>query len=445
MEYVCSLRLFCRLNLLILSWVILLSCATNAQMPPVPFEYPYSHSRDRHTEPTPTPTPKPVDPTPTPTPTPKPVDPTPTATPTPKPVDPTPTPSAGPTPISMTTTLTLTSADNGQTFNNYRISTTSGPCIEADDVSDVTIENSDIGPCGDGSNQGSGIYFDGGSGNKVYDSYIHTQTPNTGFEVQDGILASGSTDLTVQGNVICFNVGNVVLDNASSGANIYGNYLCNPTGPNNDWHNVIASSSSNNVTVNSNYMYACVLSGPGLPCPSSPTYLASEGVEDHVDFYDSSGGIAENNFIVGGHLSEAAGITGDLGSSNIQIINNTTISTGPVGVEFAGSSTTMSGNYAYLQLGPYDGNDDVACGMEPWGGSTCQGTFSNNYCDDTANNHNGVYIASGCSVQESGNVTGEAADSVLNTKVTSPFAIPPFPKNCVANSPYTTNTSMPGC
>ena len=284
MEYVCSLRLFCRLNLLILSWVILLSCATNAQMPPVPFEYPYSHSRDRHTEPTPTPTPKPVDPTPTPTPTPKPVDPTPTATPTPKPVDPTPTPSAGPTPISMTTTLTLTSADNGQTFNNYRISTTSGPCIEADDVSDVTIENSDIGPCGDGSNQGSGIYFDGGSGNKVYDSYIHTQTPNTGFEVQDGILASGSTDLTVQGNVICFNVGNVVLDNASSGANIYGNYLCNPTGPNNDWHNVIASSSSNNVTVNSNYMYACVLSGPGLPCPSSPTYLASEGVEDMFDF-----------------------------------------------------------------------------------------------------------------------------------------------------------------
>ena len=79
------------------------------------------------------------------------------------------------------------------------------------------------------------------------------------------------------------------------------------------------------------------------------------------------------------------------------------------------------------------------------GGSTCQGTFSNNYCDYTANNHNGVYIASGCSVQESGNVTGEAADSVLNTKVTSPFAIPPFPKNCVANSPYTTNTSMPGC
>ena len=36
------------------------------------------------------------------------------------------TPTPSPTPTVLTSTLTLTSANNGQTFNNYRISTTGG-------------------------------------------------------------------------------------------------------------------------------------------------------------------------------------------------------------------------------------------------------------------------------------------------------------------------------
>ena len=87
MENVCSLRLFCRVNLLIVSWTILLSCATSAQMPPVPFVYPYFALETQEHRPTPTPTPKPIYPSPTPTPRTKPLllDAKPTATPTPKP------------------------------------------------------------------------------------------------------------------------------------------------------------------------------------------------------------------------------------------------------------------------------------------------------------------------------------------------------------------------
>jgi hypothetical protein len=228
--------------------------------------------------PSPSPTPAPIpsptaSPTPSPTPSPS-ASPAPTATPTPTAA---PTTSPTPTPTTLTSTLNLTSANNRQTFSNYRISTTSGPCVQGNRVSNATIENSNIGPCGtNGNGQSRGIYFSGGSGNKVDDSYIHPETLSTSLETHCGILASGSTSLTAQGNVIAYGEANVCLDNSSTGASIYGNALINPRGNTDAFHQVGVADGSNNATISTNYMYACTLSGSGLggiTCPSSPTYL----------------------------------------------------------------------------------------------------------------------------------------------------------------------------
>src|SRR6202035_5819720 len=98
-----------------------------------------------------------------------------------------------PTQTVLTSTLTLTSANNGQTFNNYRISTTSGDCVDMNGASNVTFENSDIGPCA-----GRGIYINGGSGNNVYDSYIHVETTaGACCDGHDGVFVHGSNSDTI--------------------------------------------------------------------------------------------------------------------------------------------------------------------------------------------------------------------------------------------------------
>jgi hypothetical protein len=80
-------------------------------------------------------------------------------------------------PAGAQTTLSLTSANNGQTFDDYRITTTSGPCVLMKGASNVTISNANIGPCGQNNSDSdsNGIEINGGSGNNVFDGYIHVE------------------------------------------------------------------------------------------------------------------------------------------------------------------------------------------------------------------------------------------------------------------------------
>lgn len=111
-------------------------------------------------------------------------------------------PSAMPSPTTLTTTLALTSANNGQTFNHYRISTTRGPCVTITDATGITISNSNIGPCGgtagtSNTTDSTGVKLTGAShNNAVYDSYIHTETscaPGCAHSSHYGILDTSTS------------------------------------------------------------------------------------------------------------------------------------------------------------------------------------------------------------------------------------------------------------
>ena len=137
----------------------------------------------------------------------------------------------------------LTSANDGQTFENYRISTTSGPCVKLTGVSNVTFSNSDIGPCGEDNsdNDSTGIEMIGGAGNSIYDSYIHVEnraktnsfSPTRSHSNIQGAgngSTGGPTNITIQGNVICYGAANVRAFDNSSGWTVNGNYLRNLRG-----------------------------------------------------------------------------------------------------------------------------------------------------------------------------------------------------------------------
>ena len=383
--------------------------------------------------------------------------------PTPTPVStPSPTPTPAPKATTLTSTLVLTSANNGQTFNNYRISTTSGPCISATGASNVTISNSNIGPCGtDNSTAASqGIVFNGGSGNQVYDSYIHVEnkTASTaGVETHAGILASGSPYLTAQGNVIAYTGTGITSDGSNGSASDHmsaiGNYVLqsfgNITGSSGaTFASGIQAVQADYPTITNNYIYNCVTSGPGVSCVGGP-YLYDEAVADDINVFKTSDGTITNNYIVGGHMGSGDAFTADAGGNNNNISGNIAIgSQGGIQIN-SGINNVMDSNKV-IQTQSITGNDIPFAVLNDYPGAYACGpsTVTNNIGDNTARGNTGFYNAGDCgTVTLSGNIFGTAADSFLlpvATKLPPPL-IPPRPKTCVAKSPFSTQTSMPLC
>ena len=146
----------------------------------------------------------------------------------------TPTPSATPTPTALTSTLTFTSTSNGRTFNNYQISTTSGPCVVIDGVTNLTLQDFQIGPCGTNNStaDSNGIEINASSDINIYDSYIHVQNLSSRWaDDHDGILISGSLNINGQGNVLAFNETSVEVTNGASSNVTFNGTSANPTGP----------------------------------------------------------------------------------------------------------------------------------------------------------------------------------------------------------------------
>lgn len=394
-------------------------------------------------------------------------------------------PSAASTPITMTTTLTLTSANNGQTFDHYRISTTNGPCVKMVNVSNVIISNSEIGPCGQNNsdNDSTGIEIIGGSGDKIYDSYIHVEnrartnsfSPTRSHSNIQGSGSGGSggpTDITVQGNVICYGAANVRALDGATGWIVNGNFLCNPRGYDGSGNNFQAANSWN-MLVENNFMYNCRLGSADShqpTCPANRRYLLNENVEDNVNFYYDSespaaAGTITGNYIVGGHSGSGSGTQADQGADGETVTNNTVLEVGNVGIAHAsGANYTSVGNRIWSNnaspsanlVGEFDAR--MASGF-PFGPCTVKNNVSNTHGGAADNNGYWPGDTSPCqgisgSVY-SGNTFGAGADSILGldaamtaadvmAKIPPPL-IPPIPKNCVVKSPYSTQTSLPSC
>lgn len=395
----------------------------------------------------------------------------------------------------LTTTLTITSANNGQTFKNYRISTTSGDCVDMNGATGVTLESSNIGPCGVPDNprvSSRGIYINGGSNNKIYDNYIHVQgasstTVNGGCcDSHDGILENnGATGDVIQGNVIAYSETNIV--SFGSNLTIIGNFLLNPQGafPRGEQMQLGFGSGGGPYTVNNNFLLSTPdgTIGPAIGTDSSAAILmgqdnTSNRPSDNMSFYEAQGVTAENNFITGGLDATTAGSGGcqdptgcgviadgskSLGANNVTIENNILLNTGGCGINIAtGTNQVVENNkvisqnsnggaqtafvvwneYSPTACGPVTLNRNIgtlvrsnAYASGYWKGTGCDPVT----CDGTNTN------IDSCNTFDYGSGRSAYKSMIINSAVNKPPLIPPLPKNCVANSPYSTQTSMPPC
>jgi hypothetical protein len=381
-------------------------------------------------------------------------------------------------PKVLTTTLKLSSADDGQTFAQYRISTKSGDCVDINGASKVTFVSSNIGPCA-----GRGIYINGGSGNRIYDSYIHVEGPSRRCcDTRDGILVRGSSSTTIQGNVVAYSESNIEI--FGNDTVIVGNFLLNPQGvyPRGQQ---IQTGAGVNVRIADNFLVSTrdAILGPAIGTSSNAPILMSQGLasnppEDSISIYTTQYADIEGNFVTGGldatvprsggaQSPSGCGILGAdgdrvLGANHVTIKNNVVLNTGQCGIGIAtGADLTVIGNKV-LNLNPNTGGNTAiyvwkqyapACGPVLLSGNIATEVRSGGYSS-------GYWDGGGCSP-----VTCDGANANINSCNTFDYGsgrtahrmlladsgmsatprIPPIPRRCVADSPYSSQSSLPRC
>ena len=333
---------------------------------------------------------------------------------------------------------------NGTVVTGLKITSTTGDCVKILNSTNITVKSSEIGPC-----KGRGVHISGGNNNKVYDSYIHVENPASGCcDTRDGILIEGgSSYITIQGNVIAYGESNVeVQTGGNHHISVIGNFLLNPRGPFPRGQNFqswgTGSSPNTTITVSNNYT---------LSSTDTAKYLYSENQEDSINFGFTNGITAQNNYVVGGHSPSGCGIIVDYAANNANFSTNILSNTGQCGIGIAhGMNHTVSGN-KILNLNPVAGGGNTALYVWNQYAPSCGPvTASNNIADGIKpdGTHSGYWDGGGCgTVKITGNTFNQAAYNMLYPMASTnpPPSIPVQPKNCVADSPYTTNTFLPLC
>jgi Right handed beta helix region len=352
------------------------------------------------------------------------------------------TTSATPTPSQPASSLApsgpiVIDGKNGTVIENVRISSTTGECITIRNSQNITIRNSDIGPCGR-----NAVKVQGSSNMKIVDNYIHSEHRPAGCcDTNDGVFASGTTGLLVQGNVVAFNESNIELQSAAD-VTIIGNYLLNPLGPFPRGQQVQSWSNSRNITVENNHTFSTT---------DTSKYRFAAGQEDAINFGFTDGITARNNYISGGTSPAGCGLIADQAANNARFVNNVLVRTGQCGIGLAnGTSLVIDSNkifnntaipgagntalYVWSQYpepcGPIQVTNNIMYGVKP------DGSLSS------------YWNGGGCgNVTYVGNIGGQEAFNLLSPeaeKLPSP-AIPPKPYNCVAPAPYVNQTDWAPC
>lgn len=234
-----------------------------------------------------------------------------------------------------------------------------------------------------------------------------------------------------------------------------------------------------NMTVKNNLLIACRTSGGGpgngLPCTSIPNFAAANVLHDEyacddMIFNDTAnqGGREdfENNYTIGGGTHES-GTCFLLRAGNANFItfnNNTAIdcaNTNTAGMLFVNTGSGSFTGFKGFNNGSGAHHQQVTFSAGGWQNTGIYGTWTGN--NSRANNlddsqSNGTYCGNGIScssvITETNDVWGASAWPTLNVSSTvaqieavlgTPPLIPPIPKNCTVQSPFTTQTSLPSC
>lgn len=327
---------------------------------------------------------------------------------------------------------------NGTIIERLKITSNGGDCVTIIGSTNITIRNSDIGPCA-----GNGIRIYGGSGINIFDSYIHPETQSPGCcDHNDGIFATASPrKLSIQGNVIAYGETNIEVQGGKT-VHVVGNLLLNPRGANPRGQNFQCWNHCSKVTVENNY----VLSTMDLT-----QFLYTEATQDSISFGISDSFIVQDNFITGGHSVYGCGIMLDTHTNGGSVLQNRLLDTGQCGIGITDGSHTASNNRVYNRI-PIIGGGNTAIYVAHYGQSaSCGPVFvTDNVADELqpGGGHSGWWSAGNCgTISIVTDVFGAAGHSHLTpvSTIFDPPLIPPQPKNCVVFSPYSTQTSAPAC
>jgi len=328
--------------------------------------------------------------------------------------------------------------ESGTVIQGLKITSTTGDCVSIKNSANITILNSEIGPCA-----GNAVRIYGGTGIGIYDSYIHPETQSPGCcDHNDGIFAYGNpSSLFIQGNVIAYGESNIEVQGGTA-VNVIGNLLLNPRGPYPRGQNFQCWSNCSNIVVQNNY---------ALSSTDTSEYLYPDATEDSLSFGLTDTALIQGNFVTGGHSVSGCGIMADTYSNAGTITQNVLLNTAACGIGLTDGSHTANGNRVY-NTNPVSGGGNTAMYVAHYGQSSVCGpmTITNNIADEIRSDgyHSGWWDAGSCgSIDTSTDVFGAAADPQLTpvSTVFVPPLIPPQPKNCVVVSPYSTQSSAAPC
>jgi acid phosphatase len=337
------------------------------------------------------------------------------------------------------------SGQSGVVVQGLHITNPSGDCVTITNSTNITIRQSEIGPC-----SGNGIVINNGNTINIFDNYIHPEGTLAGCcDVTDGIFANGTQSLTVQGNVIAYGEANIEAQNQTN-ITIIGNFFLNPRNSGSRGQNIQVFYGSSNALVENNYTLASV---------DTTLYKFAESQEDSINFGASATGnltngiIARNNYMTGGHSAFGCGLIADTGVNRAQLLSNTLVDTGQCGIGIADGTNHVVDSNKVLNSAPVSGGGNNAIyvwkvnSSDPPCGPV---QISNNIASAIASDGsaNSFWNGGGCEpVTTTNNTFDAAAQQELSpaTVKLPPPPIPPQPNTCVIASPFTNNTALPAC
>jgi hypothetical protein len=280
------------------------------------------------------------------------------------------------------------------------------------------------------------------------DNYIHPEFTGTACcDTGDGIFASGTANLLVQGNVVAYGESNVEIL-LTDNVNVIGNFLVNPRnygGSRGANLQIRGQPTSKPILVENNYALAS----------HDKSYAFAENQSDSINF---GGGatdiIARNNYINGGFWANGCGLIADSGTDRAQFLDNTVVDTGQCGIGIEGGMDHIVSGNRILNRNPVkDGGNtalivyklyatDPPCGRVSIINNTTFGLKPNGQVSPFWN-------GGGCEpVTMSRNTFDSDRAWALLTPVAKklpPPLIPPKPFSCTAISPFSNQKTPPAC